>query len=150
MATPQQTIEADVKTALKAGEKERLSTLRLLLGELKNEKIKRGDEVDEASFVAVLRKMVKQRQDSVEQYTKGARPELAAKEEAEIRVLEAYMPRQASEADLRAAAQEIVAAQGLAGPSGIGPAMKAMLQRFGSSADGSTVNRIVRELLLAK
>jgi len=150
MATPQQTIEADVKTALKAGDKERLSTLRLLLGELKNEKIKRGDDVDEASFAAVLRKMVKQRQDSVEQYTKGARPELAAKEEAEILVLEAYMPQQASEEDLRAAAREIVATQGLSGPTGIGPAMKAMLQRFGASADGTTVNRIVRELLLAK
>ena len=150
MGTPQQTIETDVKTALKAGEKERLSTLRLLLGELKNEKIKRGDDVDEATFAAVLRKMVKQRQDSVEQYTKGARPELAAKEEAEILVLEAYMPQQASEEDLRAAAREIVATQGLAGPTGIGPAMKAMLQRFGASADGTTVNRIVRELLLAK
>ncbi len=150
MGTPQQAIEADVKTALKAGEKERLSTLRLLLGELKNEKIKRGSDVDDAAFAAVLRKMVKQRQDSFEQYSKGGRPELAAKEEAEIRVLESYMPQQASEADLRAAAQEIVAAQGLAGPAGIGPAMKAMLQRFGAGADGTTVNRIVRELLLAK
>ena len=150
MATPQQTIEADVKTALKAGDKERLSTLRLLLGELKNEKIKRGSDVDDATFAAVLRKMVKQRQDSVEQYTKGARPELAAKEEAEIRVLESYMPQQASEADLRAAVAEIVAAQGLSGPAGIGPAMKAMLQRFGASADGTTVNRIVRELLVPR
>ena len=150
MATPQQTIEADVKTALKAGDKERLSTLRLLLGELKNEKIKRGSDVDDATFAAVLRKMVKQRQDSVEQYTKGGRPELAAKEEAEIRVLESYMPQQASEADLRAAAAEIVAAQGLSGPAGIGPAMKAMLQRFGASADGTTVNRIVRELLVPR
>ena len=150
MATPQQTIEADVKTALKAGDKERLSTLRLLLGELKNEKIKRGSDVDDATFAAVLRKMVKQRQDSVEQYTKGGRPELAAKEEAEIRVLESYMPQQASEADLRAAAAEIVAAQGLSGPAGIGPAMKAMLQRFGASADGTTVNRLVRELLVPR
>lgn len=150
MATPQQTIEAEVKSALKAGEKERLSTLRLVLGELKNEKIKRGSEVDEAAFAAVLRRMVKQRQDSVEQYTKGGRPELAAKEEAEIRILEAYLPQQTSEADLRAAAAEIVAAQGLSGPGGIGPAMKAMLQRFGASADGTTINRIVRELLTAK
>ena len=150
MATPQQTIEADVKTALKAGDKERLSTLRLLLGELKNEKIKRGSDVDDATFAAVLRKMVKQRQDSVEQYTKGGRPELAAKEEAEIRVLESYMPQQASEADLRAAVAEIVAAQGLSGPAGIGPAMKAMLQRFGASADGTTVNRLVRELLVPR
>lgn len=150
MPSPQPTVEAEVKTALKAGDKDRLSTLRLLLGELKNEKIKRGAEVDEAAFAAVLRRMVKQRQDSVEQYTKGGRPELAAKEQAEIAVLEAYLPQQTGEAELRAAAAEIVAAQGLAGPSGIGPAMKAMLQRFGASADGTTINRIVRELLTAK
>jgi uncharacterized protein YqeY len=150
MSTPQQTIETEVKAALKAGDKERLSTLRLLLGELKNEKIKRGAEVDDGAFAGVLRRMVKQRQDSVEQYEKGNRPELAAKEKAEIQVLEAYLPQQTSEADLRAAAAEIVAAQGLQGPSGIGPAMKAMLQRFGASADGTTINRIVRELLTAK
>ena len=150
MSTPQQTIETEVKAALKAGEKERLSTLRLLLGELKNEKIKRGGEVDDAAFAAVLRRMVKQRQDSVEQYTKGARPELAAREQAEIAILSAYLPQQVSEADLRAAAAEIVATQGLSGPSAIGPAMKAMLARFGSTADGAVVNRVVRELLTAK
>src|SRR5262249_61357651 len=67
---------------------------------------------------------------------------------AALPIFEAYLPQQVSEGDLRAAAQEIVAAQALAGPQGIGPAMKAMLQRFGATADGGTINRIVRELLI--
>ena len=94
--------------------------------------------------------MIKQRHDSVEQYTKGNRPELAAKEQAEIALLEAYLPQQTSEADLRTAAGEIIAAQGLSGPSATGVVMKAMIARFGATADSGTISRLVRELLAAK
>jgi uncharacterized protein YqeY len=145
--TPQQRIEAKVKAALKAGEKERLSTLRLLLTEIKNERIRRGSEVDEAGFVSLVRKAIKQREDSASQYRAGKREDLAAKEEAEIGVLQAYLPAQADEGQIRAAVEELVAARGLSGPSGIGPVMKEMLARFGSSADGATINRIAREVL---
>jgi uncharacterized protein YqeY len=146
--SPQQRIEADVKTALKAGEKEKLSTLRMLLTEIKNERIRRGAEVDEAGFVSLVRKSIKQREDAASQYRAGRREELAAKEEAEIKVLEAYLPAQADEGQIRAAIEELVAARGLAGPAAIGPVMKEMLARFGSSADGATINRIAREVLV--
>lgn len=145
---PQQRIEADVKTAMKSGEKEKLSTLRMLLTEIKNERIRRkGEEVDEAGFVSLVRKAIKQREDSVSQYKQGGREELAAKEEAEIKILEAYLPAQVDETQIRAAVEELVASRGLSGPAAIGPIMKEMLARFGSSADGATINRVARETL---
>ncbi|HEX9668107.1 MAG TPA: GatB/YqeY domain-containing protein [Thermoanaerobaculia bacterium] len=145
--TPQQRIESDLKEALKAGQKERLSTLRLLLTEIKNERIRRGAEVDEPGFVALVRKAVKQREEASTQYRQGGRPELAEKEEREAVILTAYLPAQADEAQIRAAIEELVAARGLAGPAAIGPVMKEMLARFGSAADGATINRLAREIL---
>ncbi|HEV2851222.1 MAG TPA: GatB/YqeY domain-containing protein [Thermoanaerobaculia bacterium] len=145
---PQQRIEADVKTAMKSGEKEKLSTLRMLLTEIKNERIRRkGEEVDEAGFISLVRKAIKQREDSISQYRQGGREELAAKEEAEMKLLEAYLPAQVDEGQIRAAVEELVASRGLSGPAAIGPIMKEMLARFGSSADGATINRIARETL---
>ncbi|HEX7185482.1 MAG TPA: GatB/YqeY domain-containing protein [Thermoanaerobaculia bacterium] len=146
-ATPQQRIEADVKAAMKAGDKEKLSTLRMLLTEIKNERIRRGSEVDEAGFVALVRKAIKQREESTAQYKQGGREELAAKEQSEAAILAGYLPAQVDEGQIRAAVEEMVASRGLSGPAAIGPVMKEMLARFGSSADGATINRIAREVL---
>ncbi len=148
--TPQQRIEADVKAAMKAGDKERLSTLRMLLTELKNERIRRGSDVDEAGFISLVRKAIKQREDSISQYRAGNREELAAKEESEAKMLAAFLPAQVDEAQIRAAIQALIDERGLAGPAAIGTVMKEMLARFGSSADGGTINRIAREILTAK
>ena len=144
---PQQRIEADVKAALKAGEKEKLSTLRMLLGEIKNERIRKGGEVDEAGFVSLVRKAIKQREEAATQFRTGQREELAAKEESEAKVLATYLPAQVDEGQIRAAIAEMVASRGLSGPAAIGPIMKEMLARFGSSADGATINRIAKETL---
>ena len=133
---------------MKSGEKEKLSTLRMLLTEIKNERIRRkGEEVDEAGFISLVRKAIKQREDSISQYRQGGREELAAKEEAEMKMLEAYLPAQVDEGQIRAAIEELVAARGLSGPAAIGPIMKEMLARFGSSADGGTINRTAKETL---
>lgn len=147
MTTPRQTLEQDVKTALKSGDKERLATCRLLLTDIKNEQIRRGSEVDADAFAALVRKAIKQRAEAAEQFRAGGRPEMAAKEEREAAILEAYLPKQADESEIRAAIAAYVAAEGLAGPKGIGPVMREMLARFGASADGGTINRIARELL---
>lgn len=144
---PQQRIEADVKNALKAGEKEKLSTLRMLLTEVKNERIRKGGEVDEAGFVGLVRKSIKQREEAATQYRLGGREELAAKEESELQILSAYLPAQVDEEQLRAAIEAYLAEQGLSGPAAIGKVMKEMLSRFGTSADGATINRIAREVL---
>lgn len=148
--TPQQRVEADLKAALKSGDKERLSTLRLLLTEIKNERIRRGEELDEEAFVAVVRRAVKKCQEAAESYRSGGREEQAAKEEREVEQLEEYLPRQASEEEVRAAVEEIAAAEGLAGPQDMGPLMKAALGRLGAAADGKTVSRIAREVLTAR
>lgn len=145
--TPQQRIEADVKAALKAGEKEKLGTLRMLLGDLKNERIRRGGDVDEEGFVSLVRKAMKQRDEAAAQYREGGREELAAKEQSEAAILAVYLPAQVDEAQIRAAIQELVDAEGLSGPAAMGRIMKEMKARFGSSADGATLNRIAREML---
>src|SRR3954447_9426007 len=93
-AAPQERVQNDLKQAMKARDAERTSTLRMLLAELKNERIKVGHEVGEEEFVAVVQRGVKQRNDSVEQYRQNAREELAAKEEREVKVLTTYLPAQ--------------------------------------------------------
>jgi hypothetical protein len=147
MSTPQERVQDDLKSAMKARDKERLSTLRLLLTEIKNERIAAGEELDEDAFLTVVKRLVKQRRDSAEQYRGGGREELAAKEDQEIVVLEEYLPAQVSEDDIRAAVTSFVAENELSGPRGIGPVMKEMLARFGATADGAVVSRIAREVL---
>jgi uncharacterized protein len=147
---PQPRIEADVMAALKAGEKEKLQTLRLLLAEIKNERIRRGGEVDEAGFIALLRRAIKQREEAAEQFRKGNREELAAKEAREAAILAAYLPAQAGEAEIRAAIEELLAElaeRGVSGPPAIGPIMKEMLARFGGTAEPATINRIARQVI---
>lgn len=147
MTDPLQTIQDHIKSALKAGEKERVATLRLLLSSIKNEQIAIGAEIDEPSFLKLVRKAIKQRKDSAEQYTKGEREELAAKEMREAEILAVYLPPEVDEEQIRTALREFITAEDLSGPSAIGPIMKEMLSRFAGQADGGTVNRLAREIL---
>ena len=147
MPSPQDTIQNDLKTALKAGDKERVATLRLLLTAIKNERIDSGAEVDETTFSRLVRKAVKQRNDSATAYRDGGREELAAKEEREAKILEDYLPQAVDEDELRSAIEAFVAAEGLSGPQGIGPVMKTMMSRFGARADGATISRIAKSVL---
>jgi hypothetical protein len=132
---------------MKARDSERLGTLRLLLTEIKNERIAQGEELGEDAFLAVVKRLVKQRRDSASQYRDGGRAELAEQEEAEIVILETYLPEQVGEEEIRAAVVEFVAAEGLAGPKGMGAVMQAMMARFGAAADGGTISRIARDVL---
>lgn len=147
MASPLEKIQNDLKMALKAGEKEKVATLRLLLSGIENERIRIGSALDEAGFLKLVRKSIKQRKDSAEQYRKGGREELAAREEREAEILNAYLPPAIDEDEIRAALREFIAAEGLSGPGAIGPIMKAMLARFAGQSDGGTINRLAREIL---
>jgi len=147
MSTPQQRIETEVLQALKAQEKERLSTLRLLLNAIKNERIRSGEEVDENTFLNLVRKGIKQRQEASEQYRKGEREELAEREEREAEILSVYLPPPVGEDELTAAIRDFIEAQGLAGPQALGPVIKEMLSRFSGRTDGGTINRLAREIL---
>ena len=144
---PQQRVESDLKAALKAGEKAKLSTLRLLLTEIKNERIRLRAEVDEAAFTALIRRAMKQREESAAQYRQGNRADLAAKEESEAATLAAYLPAQLGEEQIRAALQELVTARGLSGAAALGAVMKESRNLFGGAADNATVSRIAREVL---
>ncbi|HEY0781084.1 MAG TPA: GatB/YqeY domain-containing protein [Thermoanaerobaculia bacterium] len=146
--TPQQRIEADVKAAMKAGEKERLSTLRMLLAEIKNERTKPGaGEVDEATFASLVRKAIKRRDEAATQFRSGGREESAQKEESEAVLLKTYLPASPGDDEIRAAVVALVAERGLSGPAAIGPIMKELPARLGSGAESATISRIAREVL---
>lgn len=145
--TPQERIEADVKAAMKARAKERLQTLRMLLTDLKNERIRRGEEVDEAGFVAILRRGVKQRQDAAAGYRDGDRTEQAEAEEREAAILEEYLPDEPSEEEIRAAVEAHVAEHDLSGPQAMGQVMPAMIARFEGRADNKVLSKVVRDVL---
>lgn len=153
--TPQQRITKEIQATMKSGDKVRLSALRMLLADMQSAGLRGGGpgDLDEGGFLVLVRKAIKQRRESAEQFRLGHRPELAAKEEREAEIFAGYLPQQASEEELRAAIATIVAetaAQGLAGPAALGAVMKAALGRFAGAADGATVSRIARELLTAR
>lgn len=147
MSTPQERLQDDIKTAMKAQDKERLGAQRMLLAAVKNEKIELGHDLDDAEFHAVVRRQIKQRRDSIEQFRGGGRLEMAEKEERELAILEVYLPTQASEEAIKAAIAEVIAAESLSGPKALGPIMKAIKAKFGASADGGLVNRLAKEAL---
>jgi uncharacterized protein len=150
MSTPQQRVESDLKTAMKARQAERVGTLRMLLADCKNERIAAGAEVDETRFAALVRKGIKQRHEAAEQFRKAGREESAAKEEREAALLETYLPQQVSEEEIRAAVASFAAEQGLSGGAAMGAVMREMMARFGARADGGTLSRIAREILLGR
>jgi uncharacterized protein YqeY len=147
MSEPQQRISEDLKAAMKARDAERTSTLRLLLAELKNERIRVGHEVTEEEFLRVVQKGVKQRQDAMEQYRAAGRADLADKEEREAALLGTYLPAQLSDEEVRGAVEALVREQGLSGPRDLGKVMQALLPRFQGRVDGKAVQRIAREVL---
>ena len=150
---PQQ-IERDVVAAMKARDGERTTALRMLKTALRNKEIEKRSTLTDAEAVQILTTLIKQRRESIEQFTKGNRPELAAKEASEIELIEAYMPRAASEADIRKLVEETLAELACSGddlgPKDMGAAMKAVQSRIqakGLRADGRQVSEIVKAKL---
>ena len=126
----------------------RLSVLRMMKTAVKNKEIDKMKPLDENEVMAVLHTLVNQRKDSVEQFRNGGREELAQKEEAEIKIIEEYLPAAASEDDIRRAIDEAVQETGAASMKDMGKVMKAALARLaGKSADGSRVSQMVKEKL---
>ena len=126
----------------------RLSTLRMLKAALMNREAERKRALDAAESLQVVAQLVKQRKDSIEQFTNGGRPELAAKEQAEIVVLEAYLPAAADPAALEEAVADAIQETGATSPKDMGRVMKAAMSRLaGQTVDGKTVNELVRRKL---
>jgi uncharacterized protein YqeY len=144
-------ITQDVKDAMKAGDKARLSTLRLITAAIKDREIGVGGqapiEVGDTEVVAILQKMVKQRRESVDTYEKAGRTDLADQEKAEITVIEHYLPKQMDEAGVKAAVAALVAELGAAGPKDMGRVMGALKERFAGQMDFGKASGVLKELL---
>ncbi|RXS97622.1 GatB/YqeY domain-containing protein [Silvibacterium dinghuense] len=149
-----QQIEKDVIASMKARDSERVSTLRMVKTAIKNKEIEKRSPLDDNEVLQVLTTLIKQRRESIDQFTKGNRPELAAKEAEEITVIEAYMPKAAGEEEIRALVTETLAELAVSGddlgPKQMGLAMKAVqarIQAKGLRADGKQVSEIVKNAL---
>ena len=133
-------ITEDMKSAMKAGEKDRLKVVRLIRAAIKQVEVDTRTELDDAAVLGVLNKMVKQRRDSVEQFEKGDREDLAAIERAEIEVLENYLPEQMSAEDLTALVDEVIAATGAEGMRDMGKVMGQIKAKAAGRADMGAVS----------
>lgn len=144
-------IDQDIIAAMKARDAERTSTLRMVKTALKNKEIEKRQPLTEAEGQQILTTLIKQRRESVEQFTKGNRPELAAKEASEIKLIEGYMPKAAGEEEIRQFVQQTIAELSASGatlsPKDMGTVMKAVqsrIQAAGVRADGRQVSEIVK------
>jgi hypothetical protein len=144
-----QCLTDEMKSAMKAKDKFRLSTIRMVISDIKNKEIEKGGELDHAGVEEVIVKAVKQRRDSAEQYKKAERPELAQKEEEEIAILSAYLPEQMGDDQIRELAQAAAKDAGATSLKEMGKVMGLLMPKVKGKADGSAVNRIVKEILSA-
>ena len=140
-------IETDLKTAMKSGDKPRVSTIRLLLSALKNEKIQAHRDLTDEEIEAVIRRGAKQRKDSIEQYGRGGRDDLVAAETAELQILEAYLPQGLSDADLESAVKTIISDRSLTSKKEVGAVMKELMVRYKGRVDGRKAQEIAQRLL---
>lgn len=141
-------IVADITTAMKAKDADRLSTLRMVKANLMNRKIEKGSELTDEEVQKALQSLVKQRKDSIEQYEKAGRAELAAKEAAEVAVIEEYLPGAASPEEIENAVADAVASTGATSMKDMGLVMKAALANLaGKNADGKAVSEAVKAKL---
>ncbi|MDH3549224.1 MAG: GatB/YqeY domain-containing protein [Gammaproteobacteria bacterium] len=149
MSSLKNQITEDMKSAMKAGEKDRLKVVRLILAAIKQVEVDKRIELDDAAVLAVLDKMVKQRRDSVEQFEKGNREDLAAIERAEIDVLETYLPEQLSADELARMVDEVIAVTGAESMRDMGKVMGQIKAMAAGRADMGAVSATVKERLNA-
>lgn len=142
-------IKEDMKSALKAGQKDRLKVVRLIIAAIQQVEIDTREQLDEAAVLVVLTKMVKQRRDSVEQFVNGKREDLAAIERDEILVLESYLPEQLSAEELTAMVDEVIQATGATGIRDMGKVMGQIKAQASGRADMGAVSASVKERLNA-
>jgi uncharacterized protein len=146
-------IQQDITAAMKARAEQRLSTLRMVKTALKNREIEKMAPLDEKESQAVLTTLIKQRKESVEQFTKGGRQEMADKEAAEIIVIESYLPQAAGEDEVAAGVKATIAEMGSPTIKDMGAVMKNVMARFngaGMRVDGKVVSEIVKQELAGK
>ena len=141
-------IGQDITAAMRAKDQARLAPLRMAKAALMNREVEKGRTLEEPEVEQVIASLIKQRRDSIEQFTKGGRPELAAREAAEITLLETYLPPPVDQAAIEAAVAAVVAETGASGAKDLGRVMKGVMSRLaGQTVDGKVVNQLVRQKL---
>jgi uncharacterized protein len=144
------TLDADLKAAMKDKDTLKLSVVRMLKSAIKYREIELMKSLDDAGVQGVIASEIKRRRDSVEQYRQGAREDLASKEEAEIAVLQAYQPAQLSPEELAKLVDAAIARAGAQGPKDMGKVMKELLPEVQGKAEGKAVSELVKQKLAAK
>ena len=140
-------LNEDIKSSMKAREQDKLATLRLMLSAVKQKEVDERITLDDAAVIGVVEKMIKQRRESIAQFEKGGRQELADREKAEIAVLEAYLPKQLSQAEVEAIVAEAIAATGAKSPADMGKVMGVVKPRLAGKADMGKVSGLVKSKL---
>jgi hypothetical protein len=141
-------INEDLTAAMKQRQAERLSVLRMMKTAVKNREIEERGELDDTKTIQVLSTLIKQRKDSIEQFTRGGRQDLADKEAREIKVIESYLPASASEEEIQAVVENVVRETGASSLKDLGSVMKQCMSRFsGKLVDGKKVNAAVKHRL---
>ncbi|KTG16362.1 MULTISPECIES: GatB/YqeY domain-containing protein [unclassified Guyparkeria] len=149
MSTIKARLTADMKTAMKGGEKSRLATIRMLISAIKQREIDERRDVSDDEAMAILTKQAKQRRESIAQYESAGRDDLKAVEEAELAIIETYLPQPLSAEEIEAAVAEIIAAEQASDLSQMGAVMKAARERLAGRADMAVVSQVVRNRLSA-
>ena len=142
-----QTLNEDLKQAMKGGDTTKRAVLRMLLASTKNAEIAKRGELEDADIVGLIAKDIRQHQESIESFKQGNRPDLVEKETAEMAVLEAYMPQQLTRDEVARAARQVIGEVGAQGPSDKGKVMKELMPKLKGQADGRVINEVVTELL---
>jgi uncharacterized protein YqeY len=140
-------LDEDLREALRSGDERRKIALRMAKAAIHNAEVAAQATLDDAGIVAVLSKQARQYQESIEEFRKGNRADLVAKEEAELAVLKAYLPEPISQAEIEKAAREVIAEVGAIGPGDKGKVMQALMPKLSGKADGRQINAVVTELL---
>ncbi len=142
-----ETLQDELKTALKAKNKTKLNTIRSIINAVKNFEINNQKELNDSEIEKIISTLVKQRKDSIEQFKQGGRDDLVSKEEEELKILMRFLPEQLSTEEIENRVKEIIAELGNVTKKDFGKVMKATMQKLQNKADGKIVNRIVKSLL---
>jgi uncharacterized protein YqeY len=142
-----ETMESDLKDALRSKDEPRKTTLRLAIAAIRNAEIDKRRELEESELIGIVAKEAKQRRESAEQFAKGGREDLVAREEHELEILLEYLPAQLTEQEIEARAREVIGEVGASGQVQIGDVMRILMPEMKGKADGQMVSGIVKALL---
>ncbi len=140
----------DLKQAMRQGDEQRRSTLRLVMAAIKNAEIEKRRELEEGELLAIIAKEAKQRRESMAEFERGGRQDLVDREEAELQILLAYLPEQLSQEEIEAQARQIIEEVGATSPAQMGQVMRRLMPLMQGKADGKLVSQVVKELLAGK